>query len=228
MRSKLTVAGHPVHPVIAMFPLAPFAITALLDFGDLVGGPALLGRTAYWTLAAGLVLGVLAVAAAAVDFATLPWRTRAKRAAAGHVLLLAVMLGLFGVVWLARRATAAGLAGGALFALEVMALVAGAVAARLGLEVVDRIGVGSRPERADLDAPELNALDFGLPGLRPPVAAAPAPAAAGAATRVALPAAAVARIRLARSAALPAAAIARIRAARTGQPVTARSGALAR
>jgi uncharacterized membrane protein len=72
---------------------------------------------------------------------------------------LAVIL-LFAAIWVVRLNADSRAAGGALIAIEVVALAILGISAWLGGELVDRLGVGVDPE-AGLDAPS---------SLRPPAA----------------------------------------------------------
>lgn len=151
MESRLKLLGHPIHPMLVMFPLGLFVTSVIFDFADVIGGPSLLGEVAYWNIVAGLIGGVLAAFAGLIDFVGIPGGTRAKRVGAIHGLLNVGVLLLFAAVWLARRGTEGHVVNGGLFALELMALVAAGVSAWLGGELVDRLGVGVDRD-ADLDA----------------------------------------------------------------------------
>lgn len=142
MESRLKVLGHPVHPMLVMFPLALLVTAVVFDFADIVGGPAFLGDVAYWNIVVGLAVGVLAAAAGVVDLLAIPTGTRAKRVGVTHGLVNSGMLLLFAGVWAVRMAADSRAAGGGLFAIELVALVGAGVGAWLGGELVDRLGVG--------------------------------------------------------------------------------------
>ncbi|HEU4420933.1 MAG TPA: DUF2231 domain-containing protein [Pilimelia sp.] len=167
MESRLKLLGHPVHPMLVIFPLGLFVTAVVFDFADLVGGPALLGEVAYWNIVAGLIGGLLAAPAGLVDFLGIPAGTRAKRVGAMHGLVNAGVMVLFAVVWLARMGTDDHTAGGWLFVVELIALAGGGVGAWLGGELVDRLGVGVDTD-AGLDAPA--SLETGLVTRSRPVA----------------------------------------------------------
>jgi len=151
MESRLKLLGHPVHPMLVMFPLGLFVTAVIFDFADIVGGPSLLGEVAYWNIVAGLIGGVLAAAAGVVDLLAIPGGTRAKRVGTAHALINVAVMLAFAVCWFARL-TGDRAVNGALFALEVLALLASGVSAWLGGELVDRLGVGVDRD-ANLDAP---------------------------------------------------------------------------
>ncbi|WP_027660288.1 DUF2231 domain-containing protein [Salinispora fenicalii] len=152
MESRLKVLGHPLHPMLVMFPVALLATAVLFDVVDIVGGPDFLGDVAYWNLTVGLVGGLLAAAAGTVDLLAIPTGTRAKRVALTHAAANVALILLFAAVWVVRLNADSRAAGGALIAIEIVALAILGVSAWLGGELVDRLGVGVDRD-ADLDAP---------------------------------------------------------------------------
>ncbi|MEH1016160.1 DUF2231 domain-containing protein [Micromonospora sp. CPCC 206060] len=152
MESRLKVLGHPVHPMLVMFPVGLFVTAVLFDVVDVAGGPDVLGEVAYWNLTVGLIGGLLAAVAGSFDLFAVPSGTRAKRVGLTHALTnLAVVL-LFAAVWAVRMNADSRQTGGALLAIELVAVAALGVSAWLGGELVDRLGVGVDRE-AGLDAP---------------------------------------------------------------------------
>jgi uncharacterized membrane protein len=142
MESRIKSLGHPVHPMLVMFPVALFVTAVIFDFADMVGGPPSLGEVAYWNILIGLIGGVLAASVGAVDLLAIPAGTRAKRIGVSHAAVnLAVVL-LFAAIWTVRMAANERGAGGALFAIEVVALAGVGLGAWFGGELVDRLGVG--------------------------------------------------------------------------------------
>ncbi|MET7960343.1 DUF2231 domain-containing protein [Micromonospora zamorensis] len=161
MESRLKVLGHPVHPMLVMFPVALLATAVLFDVVDTVGGPDLLGEVAYWNITVGLIGGLLAAVAGSFDLLAIPTGTRAKRVGLLHAgANLAVIL-LFAAIWVVRLNADSRAAGGALLVVEVVAVAILGISAWLGGELVDRLGVGVDRD-AGLDAPS---------SLRPPAAA---------------------------------------------------------
>jgi uncharacterized membrane protein len=152
MESRLKVLGHPVHPMLVMFPVALLVTAVLFDIVDTVGGPDFLGEVAYWNITVGLIGGLLAAAAGSFDLLAIPTGTRAKRVGLLHAgANLAVIL-LFAAVWAVRLNAESRAAGGALIAIEVVAVAILGISAWLGGELVDRLGVGVDRD-ADLNAP---------------------------------------------------------------------------
>ncbi|HEX5543778.1 MAG TPA: DUF2231 domain-containing protein [Micromonospora sp.] len=152
MESRIKVLGHPLHPMLVMFPLALLVTAVIFDAIDFAGGPSFLGEVAYWNMLVGLIGGVLAASAGLVDLLAIPPGTRAKRVGLTHALVNSSMLLLFAGVWLVRLNADQRGAGAALFTIEVVAVAGAGLGAWLGGELVDRLGVGVDPE-ADLNAP---------------------------------------------------------------------------
>ncbi|RKN48699.1 DUF2231 domain-containing protein [Micromonospora endolithica] len=152
MESRLKVLGHPVHPMLVMFPVGLLVTAVFFDLVDTVGGPDFLGEVAYWNITVGLVVGLLAAIAGTFDLLAIPAGTRAKRVALTHAAANVAVILLFAAVWVVRLNADSRAAGGALIAIEVVALAILGVSAWLGGELVDRLGVGVDRE-AGLDAP---------------------------------------------------------------------------
>lgn len=151
MESKVTVLGHPLHPMLIPLPLGLLGTAVIFDLlGTMLNRPSL-RQTAHPMIAAGVVSGVSAAAFGAVDWAALPTQTRAKRVATQHGVGNVVVLLLFSLVWWFRRdqpvATSPLILG-----LELTGLGGAAVTGWLGGELVNRLGVGVS-YGANLDAP---------------------------------------------------------------------------
>jgi uncharacterized membrane protein len=152
MESRLRIAGHAVHPVLVMFPSGLFATAVLFDLGNLLGGPALLGEAAYWTVGAAIVGGVLAAVAGVVDVMFIRGGVRAKRARVLHGLADFGVLLLFMVILLVRMGSTDRAAGWGLLVVELIALAGTVAGAWYGGALVDRLAppavapVASQPQ----------------------------------------------------------------------------------
>jgi len=138
MESRLRIAGQAVQPVLVMFPLGLFAMAFLFDLGNTLGGPDILGALAYWNIVAGLVGGVLAALAGAIDLMFVPNGTPAKRIGVLQALANMGVLVLFAVILMLRMRTPDRVAGGGLVAFELLALTAAVFGAWYGGELVNR------------------------------------------------------------------------------------------
>jgi len=121
-----------------MFPLGLFAMAVFFDLGNLLGGPDILGALAYWNIVAGLVGGVLAALAAAIDLSFIRNGTAAKRTGVLLTLINMGVLVVFAVILMVRMRTVDRIAGGGLLVVEILALAGAAYGAWFGGELVNR------------------------------------------------------------------------------------------
>lgn len=151
MESKVKFAGHPVHPMLIVFPLGLLATAVIFDIIYLVSGNTQWTVVAYYMIGAGIIGGLAAAVFGWLDWFGIPSGTRAKRIGLWHGLGNVIVVGLFILSWLLRRddpampptgAIVAGLGG------VILALITG----WLGGELVDRLAVGV-DDGAHLDSP---------------------------------------------------------------------------
>jgi uncharacterized membrane protein len=124
MESRLRIAGQAVQPILVMFPLGLFVMAAIFDVADLAGGPKILGTLGYWNIVAGLVAGVLAALAGAIDLVFIR-RPEAKRIGVLRLLLNMATLILFAVILMLRVSSPERQAGGGVLLVELLALAVG-------------------------------------------------------------------------------------------------------
>ncbi len=151
MESKAKLLGHPIHPMLIVFPLGLLATAAIFDVIALASGNGGWSGMAFYLIAAGIIGGLAAAVFGLIDWLAIPSGTRAKAIGLWHGAGNVVVVLLFGASWLLRRGTpnAPGTPALALsFAGVLLALVTG----WLGGELVDRLGVGV-DDGAHLDAP---------------------------------------------------------------------------
>jgi uncharacterized membrane protein len=151
MESKARAFGHPIHPVLVVFPLGLFATSVVFDVIRLAGGGPDFSRAAFYMIAAGIVGGLAAGVFGVVDWLQIPGRTRAKRIGWIHGLGNVIVTVLFVLSWTIRFADPGAFSPAAL-AVSIVAVALAAVTGWLGGELVDRLGVGVDPG-AHLDAP---------------------------------------------------------------------------
>jgi uncharacterized membrane protein len=151
MESKVKFAGHPVHPMLIVFPLGLLSTAVIFDILYLFSNRAQWTEVAYYMIGAGVIGGLAAALFGWLDWFAIPRGTRAKRIGLYHGLGNVLVLTLFVLSWILRRehpsspptdAVVAGIGG----------LIVGAITAWLGGELVGRLGVGV-DEGAHLDAP---------------------------------------------------------------------------
>jgi uncharacterized membrane protein len=152
MESKSKLLGHPIHPMLVVFPLGLLSTAVVFDIAYLVTGNEDLAVFSFWAIAAGLVGGLAAAVFGLWDWLAVPAGTRAKRVGLSHGAGNVVVVALFAVSWLLRLDGAAYLPD----LLPLLLGVAGAglavMTAWLGGELVYRLRVGV-DEGAHLDAP---------------------------------------------------------------------------
>jgi uncharacterized membrane protein len=138
MESRTKLLGHPIHPMLIVFPLGLLSASVVFDIIDRLRDSGSWAQTASATMAAGLIGGLVAAPFGLLDWLKLPDGTRAKRIGLVHGSVNVVALVLFAISWLLRRddPTTAAL----VFALAGLAIAA--VGGWLGGELVDRLGVG--------------------------------------------------------------------------------------
>lgn len=150
MESRLKIAGQAVQPILVMFPLGLFSMAVIFDVANLLGAPSILGALAYWNIAAGLVGGVLAALAGAIDLMFVR-RPEAKRIGVLRGLLNMGVLIFFAVILMVRVGAHDRVAGVGLFLVELLALAIGGFGAWFGGELANgrtpafaRAAVGNR------------------------------------------------------------------------------------
>lgn len=151
MDSKAKVLGHPVHPMLVVFPLGLFATALVFDLVRLGGGGEGFSIAAFDMVAAGVLGGLVAAVFGLVDWIGIPRGTRAKTIGALHGIVNVAVVGLEIASWTVRFANPAAVNGSAVV-LSAIAVALALVSGWLGGELVDRLGVGV-DDGANLDAP---------------------------------------------------------------------------
>jgi uncharacterized membrane protein len=151
MEAKVKLAGHPVHPMLIVFPLGLLATAVIFDIIYLVSNHSQWTLAAYYMIGAGIIGGLVAALFGWIDWFAIPGGTRAKMIGLWHGGGNVVVLALFILSWILRRATPDIPPTGAIVA-GLAGFVLAAVTGWLGGELVDRLGVGV-DEGAHLNAP---------------------------------------------------------------------------
>jgi uncharacterized membrane protein len=147
----MKIAGHPVHPMLIVFPLGLLATAAIFDIITLSTSDSKWSTMAWYMIAAGIIGGLLAAVFGLIDWIGIPSNTRAKAIGLWHGGLNVLVVLLFAGSWLLRRPEPASPSSLAL-ALSFAAVVIAVVAGWFGGELVDRLGVGV-DKGANLNAP---------------------------------------------------------------------------
>lgn len=152
MESKAKLLGHPVHPMLIVYPLGLLSAAVIFDLLYLATGNEGLATFAFWAIVAGVIGGLAAALFGAWDWLAIPKDTRAKRLGLIHGSGNVVVTALFALSWFARLYDPTYLPGNALPL--ILALAGGGLAlltAWLGGELVYRLRVGVDDD-AHLDA----------------------------------------------------------------------------
>lgn len=102
METRFKLLGHPVHPMLIVFPLGLLSTAVLFDVLYLVTGNEDLATFSFWAIAAGIVGGLAAALFGLIDWLALPSDTRAKGVGLTHGIGNVVVVVLFAVSWLLR------------------------------------------------------------------------------------------------------------------------------
>jgi len=141
MKAKATSLGHPIHPMLIVFPLGLLPVASIFDIVYLYTHNGHWAVISFWLIAAGVIGGLLAAVFGLIDWIGIPSGTRAKSIGLVHGLTNVVLVVLFLVSWVMRRPDPA--------APELLAIILGFVAVALsflsgwlGGELVYRMNIG--------------------------------------------------------------------------------------
>jgi len=151
MRSRATLLGHAIHPMLIVFPIGLLTTAVIFDVIQIFTNDPRWGDVSFWMIAAGLIGGLAATVFGVIDWFGIPRGTRARRIGVFHGFGNAFVLLLFGMSWFSRLlapSTPTPMAIG----LGVLGVVLIAVTGWLGGELIERLGV-SVDEGAHVNAP---------------------------------------------------------------------------
>jgi uncharacterized membrane protein len=151
MTSKAKLFGHPIHPMLIVFPLGLLATSLFFDIIYLATKDSKWTNMALYLIGAGIIGGLLAAIFGLVDWLAIPNGTRAKTIGAWHGIGNVVVVGLFSLSWYLRY-PAPGDTGALPIAISAIAVALALVTGWLGAELVDRLGVGV-DDGANLNSP---------------------------------------------------------------------------
>lgn len=151
MESRIKVAGHPLHPMLIVFPLGLLATAVAFNIVGLASQNGEWFNISFWMIAAGVIGALVSAVPGTVDWLAIPRNTRAKQIGLLHGGGNLIVVLVFAVSWFLRdnnngQPTTAALA------LSFIGVVLALVTGWLGGELVDRLGVGV-DNGAHLNAP---------------------------------------------------------------------------
>ena len=141
MESRAKFLGHPIHPMLIVFPLGLFITSLIFDIIYLATSDNRWTSVAEYMIGAGVLGGLLAAVFGLLDWLAIPYRTRAKRIGLWHGGANVLVVVLFIISWFLRLPDTAHPPSGAIV-LSFVGIGIGAVAGWLGGELVDRLGIG--------------------------------------------------------------------------------------
>ena len=151
MRSRATLFGHAIHPMLIVFPVGLLTTAVIFDVIQIFTDNPRWGDVSFGMISAGLIGGLAAALFGVIDWFGIPKGTRAKRIGLFHGFGNAFVLLLFGMSWFSRLlapSTPTPMAVG----LGIVGVFTMMVTGWLGGELVERLGVGVTPG-ANLNAP---------------------------------------------------------------------------
>ena len=152
MESRVKLFGHPIHPMLIVFPLGLFSVAVLFDILYLIFGNPILPTVSFYMIAAGVVGGLLAAIFGFVDWLGLPSNSRAKRIGLWHGIGNFVIVVFFAISWLIRGGAANFVPNSLALLLSFVGVGMALITAWIGGELVYRLGVGIDPG-ANVNAP---------------------------------------------------------------------------
>jgi uncharacterized membrane protein len=103
MRAKARLLGHPIHPMLIVFPLGLLTMAAIFDIIYTLTHNGHWADLSYWMIASGIVGGLIAAVFGLIDWLGIPKGTRAKYIGLIHGISNVVVVALFIVSWFMRR-----------------------------------------------------------------------------------------------------------------------------
>ncbi len=152
MESKAKILGHPIHPMLIVFPAGLFITAVICDIIYLITRSTFFPVVSYYNIIIGIIGGLTAAIFGFRDWLALPGDTRAKRIGATHGALNVTMVVLFLVSWLLRMPNANFVPSALALIFSFVGVAIILVTAWLGGEMVYRLGVAP-DEGANLNAP---------------------------------------------------------------------------
>jgi uncharacterized membrane protein len=152
MESKVKLFGHPVHPMLIVFPAGSFTGAVIFDILYLIFRNPLFPAVSFYIIVLGVIGGLLAAVFGFIDWGALPSNSRARSIGLWHGLGNFVIVVLFAVSWLLRRGNADFVPGGFALILSFAGIVLALITLWIGGELVYRLGVGV-DRGANVDAP---------------------------------------------------------------------------
>lgn len=141
MTGPVKLLGHPIHPMLIVFPLGLLSAGVIFDLIAAFTGNQGFYLVSYWMIAAGLVGGLLAALFGFLDWLGIRSDTRAKSVGLWHGLGNLVIVLLFAASWWMRSSDPNNVPSTFAFILSLLGAGLALVTGWLGGELVYRLGM---------------------------------------------------------------------------------------
>ena len=141
MESKIKLFGHPIHPMLIVFPAGLFTSAVIVDILYLILGIPVLPTVSFYMIIIGVVGGLLAAVFGFIDWGGLPANSRARSIGLWHGLGNFVIVVLFALSWFLRSNNANYVPSGPALLLSFAGIVLALITLWIGGELVYRLGV---------------------------------------------------------------------------------------
>jgi uncharacterized membrane protein len=152
MESRVKLLGHPVHPMLVVFPIGLLATAVIFDFLYSIFRKPVLAMVSFYMIVSGVIGGLMAAIFGLIDWLALPLNSRAKQIGGWHGLGNLAIVVLSAVSALLRGRNVNSVPSGPARILSSAVLVMALVTSWIGGELVYRLGVGVDPD-ANVNAP---------------------------------------------------------------------------
>jgi uncharacterized membrane protein len=142
MESRVKLLGHPIHPMLIVFPLGLLATATIFDVLYVATANPDLSTFSFWALVGGIIGGLVAAVFGALDWMAIPRDTRARRIGAIHGVGNVIVVGVFALSLSTRLSESAYLPNLAPLVLALLGAGLALVTAWLGGELVFRLRMG--------------------------------------------------------------------------------------
>ena len=142
MNSRVKLLGHPLHPMLVVYPLGLLSTAVIFDLLSMWLNNAVFPVVSYWMITAGLIGGLLAAVIGFTEWLALPNDSRAKTIGLYHGLGNFVIVLLFAGSWWLRTGAPNNAPSTLAFLLSLLGFGLALITGWLGGELVYRLGVG--------------------------------------------------------------------------------------
>jgi uncharacterized membrane protein len=154
-QTKATVAQHPVHPMLVVFPIGLWVAALVFDITYAVSGNPMWRTLAFYNIAGGIIGALAAAIPGLVDYTDM--QGRARRIATWHMLINFGVVAVFAVNWLLRTRWGTRFVSAdswVPFALSILGVIGLGISGWLGGEMVyvERVGVRDAADRRQEEA----------------------------------------------------------------------------